>query len=180
MEDFDRFSRLLLEEAKRFLEKAAEETSPEGSTAYIHAALMLAFGGLEAHINSIANDFLVTQELSVLDRSVLSERDYSLRNGEYALTDRLRMYRLEDRIQFLHRRFSGSELDTTSVWWARLKQGFALRNRITHPKESVNVSTAEVASAVQAIVDLLDALYRAIYKKPYPGARLSLKSTLDF
>jgi hypothetical protein len=180
MAEFDSFAQSLLEEAKRFLEKAEIERTPEGRAAYLHAALMLAFGGLEAHVNSISSDFLVRNDLSVLDRALLSERDIQLRRGKFEVTDRLKINRLEDRIQFLHHRFSGLELDTNSSWWSKFKAGLDLRNQMTHPKDLVSISADAVSDAMQAIIDTLDALYRGVYKSPYPAGRRSLKSTLSF
>jgi hypothetical protein len=180
MAEIDIFSRSLLEQAKRFLEKAEEATAGEERAAYLHAALMLAFGALEAHVNSIADDFLLRPELNVLEQSILSERDYKLRRGKFELTENLKMYRLEDRIQFIHHKFSGTELDKSSAWWSKLKQGMDLRNRITHPKEHIGITVENVRDAIQAIIDSLDALYVAVYGKGYPPARRSLKSTLSF
>jgi hypothetical protein len=180
MTEIDVFSRALLEQAKRFLEKAEEVTAEEERAAYLHAALMLAFGALEAHVNSIADDFLVRPELNVLERSILSEREYKLRRGKFELTDNLKMYRLEDRIEFIHHTFSSNELDKGSAWWSKLKEGMDLRNRITHPKEHIEITVENVRNAIQAIIDSLDALYMAVYRKGYPPARRSLKSTLSF
>lgn len=66
MTNVDEFSRVLLEEAKRFFERAVDEKSDEGKTAYLHGALILGFCALEAHVNAIADDFLVRDELRFL------------------------------------------------------------------------------------------------------------------
>src|SRR5882724_8143500 len=113
MPSFDEFSRQLLEEAKRFLEKAKGTKDP-GQSAYLHAALTLAVCALEAHVNAICDDFLIRSDLSILDRSILSERIHELIDGEFKITDRLKMYRLDDRIEFLFRRFSTTPLDKQS------------------------------------------------------------------
>jgi hypothetical protein len=55
MADFDVLSTELLEESKRFLEKAGESVDTVGKSAYLHAALMVAFCALEAGVNSIAD-----------------------------------------------------------------------------------------------------------------------------
>lgn len=180
MTGVDKFSQTLFEEAKRFLEKARAETKPEGKTAYLHAALNLGFCALEAHINAIADDFLVRNDLTVLDRSILAEQDFTLDDGEHELTNRLKMYRLEDRIQFIYRRFSGKVLDKSSSQWADLKDGLKLRNKLTHPKEPPVISDEKIERAFQAIVAILDDIYKAIYHTPYPVGRRGLNSTLTF
>lgn len=180
MSDVDKFSQILFEEAKRFLEKAKTERKEEGRKAYLHAALNLGFCSLEAHINAIADDFLVRSDLDVLERSILSERDFSLKDGKHHLTESLKMYRLEDRVQFIHRRFSGKPLDKSTPWWTDLKEGLKLRNKLTHPKEAPKISDVNVETALQAIVNVLDTLYKAVYHTAYPSARCGLDSTLVF
>ena len=180
MADVDEFAQTLFEEAKRFLEKASVETKQEGTNAYLHAALNLGFSAFEAHINAIADDFLTRSELEVLEKSILSESGYSLRDGEYQLTGALKMYRLEDRIQFIYRRFSGKVLDKSSPWWSSLQNGLKLRNQLTHPKEAPRMSKKSVEEALQAIIDTLDVLYKSVYHTTYPVARRGLDSTLTF
>src|SRR5437867_1022594 len=107
MHGVDDFASRLLEEAKRFHEKARDEVDGDGKQAYLHAAIVLACCSLEAHINSIAEDFLVRTDLSVLERSILAEREYRLEDGEFTITDALKIHRLTDRIEFIYRRFSG-------------------------------------------------------------------------
>jgi hypothetical protein len=180
MEQTDKFSRTLVEEAKRFLEKAKEEVDSEGQTAYLHAALLLGFGALEAHVNSIAEDFLVRSDLSILDRSLLAEREFRLQNGTFDLIDQLKMYRLEDRIEFLYRRFAGTTIDKTSEWWGGMKTGLILRNKLVHPKESPSINYTSVENALKAILSLIDALYNGIFKTAYPAARRGLQSSMRF
>src|SRR5438876_1146397 len=111
MSEADDFSKSLLEEGKRFYEKSNSESSPEGKAAYLHASLTLAFCALEAHVNGIADDFCGRDELSLLEKSLLGEKEVRLVKGEFALTETLKMSRLEDRIEFLHRKFTGAEID---------------------------------------------------------------------
>lgn len=180
MADVDAFAALLLEEAKRFLEKASAEPGSDGAIAYLHAAISLTFSSLEAHTNAIADDFLVRPDLSPLDRSILMERSIQLSQGEYIVTDRLQIHRLEDRIEFLHRRFGGAPIDKNVAAWMGFKAGLNHRNKLTHPKETAPITEAATREAITAVIDLLDVLYRAIYKRPYPAGRRGLSSTLSF
>lgn len=180
VQEVDEFSRNLLEEAKRFLEKAGEENESQGQLAYLHASLVLGFSALEAHVNSIADDFLVREDQPLLHRSILSERDFKLEKGRFELTNQLKMYRLEDRIQFLYRTYSGEPLDRNSAWWAELKAGIDLRNKLVHPKDPPQVSVAAVEKALQSVVDALNALYEGVYRVSYPAAKLQLSSRLSF
>lgn len=180
MAEVDQFARDLLEEAKRFFEKARDEISPEGKQAYLHSAIVLGFCSFEAHINSIADDFLVRPELTVLEKSILSEQDFKFANGEFLLTNSLKMYRLTERVEFLHRRFSGSPLDRSLSCWSQLKTALSTRNELTHPKQQTVMNDEAVKQALQSILDTLEVIYQAIYKKPYPARNRGLDSTMTF
>jgi hypothetical protein len=180
MSQIDDFARSLLEEAKRFLEKADDDGEPAANDAYLHAALMLAFCSLEAHVNSIGDDFMSRPEaLSLHEQGVLLEQEVRLEGGEFKLRSNLRMIRLEDRIRFLLVRF-GKGVDLQMQHWSHLADATKLRNQLTHPKEAIIITSTTVGRAIQAIIDTLDCLYRAIYKEGFPSAGRGLKSRLDF
>lgn len=178
--DFDSFASQLLEEAKRFLERAVEAKSDQvACDAYLHGALLLAFCGLEAHLNAIAEEFALRPELTVHELGVLTEQDVKLEDGQFVF-GQLKTYRMEDRILFLHRRFSGKALDTATVWWTQFKHATKLRNKLTHPNEAHSISIKDVEFAIGAIISLLDNLYVNIYKRNLPAAGLGLKTPLNF
>jgi hypothetical protein len=81
-----------LEESKRFLENAAETDDHSRRDAYLHAALMLGFSALEAHINAMCKEFAERPELSAHEKALLLEQDVKLHNGEFKLGG-LKMYR---------------------------------------------------------------------------------------
>jgi hypothetical protein len=178
--DFDLFANQLIEEAKRFLEKAKESANSDAAAGHLHAALMLSFCALEAHINSIAEEFATRADLSAHERGILLERDVRLENGEFQLQPGLKVARLEERIEFLHAKFSGKPLNRASPWWSELIAATDLRNQLTHAKTVPTVTVAAVGNAIRAIVDALDVLYQSIYKRPFPPAGLGLQSRLTF
>lgn len=181
MSAIDEFANMLLEQAKRFLERASDCGSPEGACANRHAAVMVAFCALEAHINGIASDFAILNSLSTHEKGFMLEQDVVLQNGEFELKpNSLKIVRLEERIQFIHHRFSGKSLDTTTTWWTQLRDAMKLRNRLTHPKDAEVISQEEVARAIQAIIDTLNALFLSVYQKKFPAASRGLASKLNF
>jgi hypothetical protein len=177
----DLFANQLLEEAKRFLEKAKECSSdPTAEAANLHAALMLSFCALEAHVNAIGQEFSGRPELSAHERGMLLEQEVKLEGGEFQLKAGLRMAKLEDRIEFLHAKFSGKSVDRSSTWWSELGAATSLRNQLTHARDVPAISQSAVRSAIQAIIDVLEALYQAIYKRKFPPANRGLQSRLSF
>ena len=179
MADIDDFATSLFEEAKRFLEKAQGEAAPVARNANLHAAMLLAFCSLEAHLNAISNDFAERPEFSTHERAILLELEVKLEDGEFALGG-FKMFRLEDRLQFLHRKFSGKAFDKSVEWWARLKDAMISRNELTHPKEAHSLTIDNVRDALSAIIAALDATYIVIYKKNFPAANRGLHSQLMF
>ena len=182
MAEIDVLASKLFEEAKRFLERAKEsESRLEDSEAFLHAALNLSFCSLEAHINSIADDFLTREDLSPNEQALLRERRLDLRDGKFVVTEHLQIYRLEDRILFLCNRFSGDpQVKVSEAYWSQFKEALHLRNALTHPKESFLIDFASVQRSLHAILDLLDAVYRSCYRKGYPAVSRGLDSSLTF
>lgn len=179
MTEIDTFANSLLEEAKRFLEKAGEEDEP-GRSAYLHASLLLAFCAIEAHLNAISEDFLSRKELTPHELGLMCQKEVRLVKGIFEVQNSLKMVRIEERIEFLNARFSGQPINYSDAWWSRLSEAIKLRNKLTHPKEQVTIDVGSVGGAIQAIVDSLEKLYKSIYKSGFPASGLKLDSQLDF
>jgi hypothetical protein len=175
----DAFALSLLEESKRFLEKA-RTSDDTGKRAFLHAALLLAFCSLEAHVNAMSDDFSAEMKLSPHEKGILTEREVHLENGAFRIRSTPKMVRLEDRIKFICKRFARTPIDFTAPWWSKLADATKLRNALTHPKENVPLEVAQVQSAIQAIIETLDALYAGILGNPFPAAGLQLDSELNF
>jgi hypothetical protein len=179
MTAIDDFATTLLEEAKRFLEKANESTDEIAATAFLHAGLMLGFCGLEAHINSVADEVALRPELNLHEQGLLLEKEVRLENGEFKL-GALKISRLEDRILYLHHRFSGAHLDKSDDWWGNLRTAIGLRNSITHPKNAAIICTVDVERALDAIIQTINVVYLAVFNRPFPYGSLGLHSRLSF
>jgi len=180
MAEIDQFASLLFEEAKRFLELSLSHNTEEGRTAYLHAALSIGVSSLEAHLNAISEEMLLKRDLSILDRSILTELDYSLKNGEYILTNNLKIYRILERYEFLHNRFGRLKLDKNQNWWSKLSNALEARNNLIHPKKNIKITEEIVKSALEGILNALDSIYFSLYKKKYPSIRRKLQSKMVF
>lgn len=175
------FATDLLEEAKRFLEKASDGSSDDGTKAYLHAALMLGFAAFEAHVNAIADDFLSRSDLNPHERGVLSEKAVELVYGEFQVKDMLKIQRLEDRVLFLCQRFSKTPINRTASYWSEFNVAIQLRNKLTHPKGDILViKEAEIRRALTAIIELLNVMYLSIYRKKLPAHSRGLASKKAF
>lgn len=179
MSDIDDFAANLLEESKRFLEKASEATDVVARNGYLHASLMLAFCSLEAHLNAVASEFSERPEITIHEKGVLLEKDVKLESGKFVLGG-LRISRTEDKLLLLHRIFSGKPLEKNAQWWAKLKSASDIRNKLTHPKTVQPITLTDVRDALTAIISALDELYKTIYKKGFPAAKMALDSHLTF
>jgi hypothetical protein len=178
--EFDSFARSLLEEAKRFLEKCNESKDDQGRTAYLHAALVLGFSALEAHISAIADEFGARPEFEIAEKSLLLEKDIRFDDGEFKLSSKVKFFRLEDRISFLYRKFAGKQLEKTSGWWPDLAGAIDKRNSLVHPKSGHSIDDKAVSRALQAIINCINELYVTIYKTNYPPANRGLQSSMKF
>jgi hypothetical protein len=179
--DFNAFASQLLEESKGFLEKAGDSRkSSTAEKAYLHAALMLSFCALEAYLSAIGQVFSTSSALSLHEKCLLLERDVRLENGEFTEQPVVKMWRIEDRIEFLHAKFSGKQVNKSAHWWGQLQTAIHLRNELTHAKSVPSVTQRTVKEAVLAILGAIDALCLAIHKKRFPLASYGLTCRTPF
>jgi HEPN domain-containing protein len=181
MPPIDEFANQLLEEAKRFFEKAEKSGDAEAEAAHLHASLMLSFCALEAYVNAISEEFSRRSDLSVHELGLLLEQDVKLDDGAFQLLPSLKITRLEDRIDFIYRRFAGNPVDRSPTsWHGRLIAATKQRNQLTHAKDVPSIGVSDVKRAIEAIVETLDALFRGIYKTPFPPANRGVRSKMTF
>ena len=182
MAKIDRFASQLLEEAKRFLEKAKQEENKHGKDAYLHAAILLAFASVEAHINAIADEKLMMENLSVLEKSILAERAFELVAGRFQLNEnKVKMYRLNERIEFIYRRFAHTAINKEEAsWWGPLKEAEKKRNALVHARDYLEMSEKDVELAINSILEFLNVLYLALYNSKYPAYGRKLHSKMLF
>jgi hypothetical protein len=177
MREIDSFASLLLEEAKYFLAKS-DDLDEGAKNASLHVALQLAFSSLEAHVNSMASEFATRSDVNIWDKSVLLEKDMRLEDGVFRLTNQ-RFFPIQERILFLHNRFAKKPAHRNSTWWSALGSAITSRNDLTHPKRQPPLITSEaVTQALQAVIDTLDSLFRAVYNRKFPSADYGLNTLI--
>ena len=181
MDTIDEFAATLLEEAKRFLERGKDAQGEMAEAPNLHTALLLSLCSLEAYVNAAADAFSTRPDLSVHEKGVLLERDVQLVDGSFQITNKLRISRLEDRIELLHQKFSMTgSLDTTAPWRSDLSGAIALRNQLTHPKTIPLITIGSVEKSIEAVIETINALYLALYDRELPSVGLGLSSKLPF
>jgi hypothetical protein len=177
MAEIDSFASRLFEEAKAFLEKSRSQQEAQKGP-YLRAAILLAFCSLEAHVNAIADDFLTLERISPLERSILSEKRIELNDGRFETTEKLQMYRLEDRLLFICHNYSKAKMNKQSTEWGDFKAALTLRNELSHPRVPPQIDEPSVERALQSILGILNLVYKSVYKKKYPGFARGLDSIL--
>lgn len=177
---FDEFSNNLLEEAKRFLEIAKKNPDTTTNKAYLHASLLLSISSLEAFVNGIAIEFKDASALSLHEKAFLVEKKIILENGKFSMTNQLKVSRLIERVEFLFIKFNKKLLNKRAKWWQNLKEGISLRNKIVHPKEYHEIDNQKIEATLLAVIECINNLFRAIYKKSFPSFNMGLDSRLTF
>ena len=181
MNTFDEFSATLWEEAKRFYEKSIEVKGAESKDPYYHAAILLGMSALEAYVNGIGEDIMCNPHIPIHEQSILTEKEIELERGEFILSNKLQMFRLTDRIEFLFFKFGKIKLNGSGhQWYGNLKVSIKLRNSIVHPKEAVLVSDGNTKLLLESVKDCLQEISKTVYGKAFPFVKLGLQSKLNF
>lgn len=180
--DFDNFAVQLFEEAKTLCEKAKTSSEDLSKDIFLHSSLLLAMSSLEACVNSISEELLIEpykNEYSLLEQSLLLEKEIVYKKGCYELGTGLKMSRLVEKIEFLMVRFLRDKWDVNTTWFIQLKQSIDYRNKLVHPKEYVKITEKQVENAITSVLETMNALFKAIYKKPFPSYSYGLTSRYE-
>ena len=180
--DFDNFAVQLFEESKVLFEKAKATSDDFSKDVFLHSSLLLVMSSLEACVNSISEELLIDpyiNDYSLLEQSLLLEREIIYKNGRYQLGSSLKMSRLVDKIEYLMVRFLRDKWDVNSTWFVQLKQSIDFRNKLVHPKEYVKITEKQVENAINSVLETMNALFKAIYKKTFPSYSYGLTSRYE-
>ncbi len=181
MNSFDIFASQLWEEAKRFNEKAIDSVDPTAKEPFFHAAILIGMSALEAYINGICEDLMTNPNIPLHEQSILCEKEIQFDGGEFRIGEKLQMYRLTDRIEFLFFKFGGIKINgNTHSWYGNLKASIKLRNSLVHPKESVRVTESNTKILMESVKDCLQQISKVVYGKEFPFLKLELQSKLTF
>lgn len=180
MTDFENYSKELFEAAKMYLHSAVEMENGSVRQAALRASLFHGYCYLEAQINYISEHFKNSSDFSVIEKSILLEKDFTLKAGKFNIINKDKFYRLDDRIEFLISKFSNEINKVKSEWFSRLQESTRLRNNLVHPKSVHNLSEIDVQVALNSILECVKVLHETIFKKKYPYANYGLvpKKTL--
>lgn len=180
--DFDEFVDSLMEESKALFEKAKSSTDSFTKNTYLHASLLLSLSYLESCVNSIISEILVepyNNKYGIMEQSILLEKEIKFDRGRLNLSEKLKMSRLTDRIELLTYIIKNQEISPTDTWFTTLKQSIDLRNKLVHPKEAVVVTEKQVENALNSVLDTVNHLYQAVYKKKLPSYNRGLSSKYE-
>ena len=116
---------------------------------------------------------------SLNEQALLLEKEISFKNGSFQLANGLKMSRLIDRIELLHYKTTGIKLNQSDTWFSALKQSINLRNKLVHPKDAIELTDRQVEIAISSVIETVNHLYQAVYKKKLPYYNLGLSSKFD-
>lgn len=170
----------LINKAKRFYEKGKQETDPIAISSYFQSSVIFSIMFLETIIFGISEELCTRQDLSVLEKSLLLEKNIVFNNGIYSLSDKLKMSKLTDKIIFLLIRFNANFEKNNLPWWSHLIEGIRLRNDLIHPKAVPSMTPTHVENTITSVLECTNALYKAIYKKAYPHFNKKLTTKYNF
>ncbi|EKD26056.1 MAG: hypothetical protein ACD_79C01388G0002 [uncultured bacterium] len=180
MKEFDQYCDDLLEQSKRFLEIAKNNSDEKAINAYLNAALLISISSLEASVNSLIEDFYKSKNFTVFEIGLLNEKEIVLKNGIFSISNRFKMSRLTDKIELLAQKFSGNSKIKHKNWWSSLCTGILLINEIAHPKKNKILNIEDIERTILSVIQCIDFIFRIVYKKSLPSAQMELQSKMNF
>lgn len=182
MEEFDFFGELLFDEAKFFYEKSVNSKYEKERQMYLHSSLLLGMSALEAYINSVCEELTNTEtfNLSLYEKMLLGERKIELKNGIASIGNQLQMSRLIDRIEYIYCKYSHKTIDVNAQWHSGIIETIQIRNNLVHPKSTITLTTKQVERALKSILETVEEVFRAVYKRDVPILNYNLQSVKNY
>jgi hypothetical protein len=170
-----------LQDADEFFEsgkKAAIRKEDRAARRYFRASVFYLAGANEAFVNYIAESFEKADSLSRHEIAFLNDRDIVFDQEKGILRERIAFHRLEDKLRFLIRRFA-EDFNFQSSSWSRLMAFKDFRDSLVHPRKAEDETTLEeyekrISSGVSGIVDVMNSVSQAIFKRPLRKQLLDL------
>lgn len=133
MSDFVVYCRGLMEASKGLRSQALLVAEGDVKQTLLRAALLHACSFLEAHLNYMADHFQDSPMFTLHERGLLLEKEVVFEKGKYVLSTKLKISRIQDRIDLLLAKCANDPGGVKDGWYAALMQALSMRNSLVHP-----------------------------------------------
>ncbi len=164
----------LFQDSKFFLQecKTHSENKPFKGT-FARAAILTVWSGFEGWVNKTCQEFSKkTKDLSINEIGFLRERRIKLKKGEFVLTKADKYENIENKIEFLLKRFANKKLDKGGKDWIDFKRAKSLRDSIVHPKLGADRSKTFTMADAELTHNILSSFLKLLAKEIY-GTKLT-------
>ena len=158
----------LLKDSQYFLKEAEKHQSNEMlQQRFIRASIISAWSGFEGWINKTCSDFAKTiPNLGIHGIGFLLEKRIELKKGQFELTNSDKYESIENKMEYLLRRFANYTLDKSTKSWKNFVQAKIIRDSIAHPKEGRGTvySLSDGILTIDTLRQFLNLLSKRIYR----------------
>jgi hypothetical protein len=147
----------LFEDAKYFLErgKEYEQTNVLILRRYLRAAVISAFAGLEAFVNTLCEISAENWDgdWGLSERALVEGRRVEFADEGYFEIRGTRIYSLEEKLKFFHWRVHGLPISDNKVVWKAFLDAKKYRNKLVHPSQGkISYSGHTVRAATACVI----------------------------
>lgn len=158
----------LLKDSQYFIKEAEKHHSNQIlQQRFIRASIISAWSGFEGWVNKTCSDFAKTiPNLGVNDIGFLLEKRIELKMGQFELTNSPKYESIENKMEYLLRRFASYTIDKSTKNWQSFTQIKIIRDSIAHPKEGRETvySISDGVLTINTLRQFLNLLSKKIYR----------------
>lgn len=142
------------------------------------SAVFVANSALEAYLNYVADSFEKSQKLPDHERAFLNDKALFFSSDKMEVARRTEYHKTEDKMKLLIRKFN-ADVDLKNSSWSKFCQFKQFRDSLIHPRlpeDEIQPETYEkkLKLGLQSIIELMNALNQAIFRKPLRKKLLDL------
>jgi hypothetical protein len=142
---------------------------------YIIGSILNSWIAIEFFINNMMQDFASLPEdlFTLHEKGILEEREVQFttegdNGGTFQLSNRVKFWRLEDKIMFLIARFGKSKaVDKGTTLWQRFERMKEKRNSLTHPRrgKEVTLILEDAQEAIEVSKEIITLVSSEVWRK---------------
>lgn len=157
----------LFDDSKYFLNNAKiKESNSSSAETYSRASILVAWAAFEGWVNKTCNDFAETdKKLSSGEIGFLLEKKVELRKGQFVVSGADKYENIENKIDFLLKKFVGYSIDKSKSYWSDFQASKNIRDTLVHPKKhkSINIGIKEAELNLKTLQYFIKLLSNKLY-----------------
>ncbi len=169
-----------LRTASDFLEAAEQEAEEARAKRQFQAAILFTASAVESFVNYIGDTLAKSKNTPLHEAAFLTDRELDISKGKFAISQRSKYYRLEDKLKYLVYKFCKNYSIEKAPEWPKFLEFKRFRDELVHPKRdeddrSLKEYKNQTIQGLEASITIMNEVCIGVFSKPLRKKVLDLR-----